>query len=73
VSRPTLTELRETVLDELNGEWRSPSDLGRTLGLGNGVGWYQLCLTLERLANDGLAELQTPGWTVRRFRRSRDR
>jgi hypothetical protein len=24
------------VLDELNGERHSPSDLGRTLGLGNG-------------------------------------
>ena len=72
MSRPTLAELREIVLDELNDEWRSPSDLGRMLGLGNGVGWYQLCLVLERLANDGLAELKTPGSTVRRFR-SRDR
>ena len=70
--RPTLAELREIVLDELDDEWRSPTELGATLGLGSGTSWYRLCLTLERLANDGRAELKTPGSTVRRFRRSRD-
>lgn len=69
--RATLTELRSIVLDELDNEWRTPTEIARWLGLDNGAGWYRLALTLERLANDGHAELKTPGSTVRRFRRSR--
>jgi hypothetical protein len=71
MTRPSLAELRSIVLKELDEQWRSPTELGTYLGINNGAGWYRLCLTLERLANDGLAELKTPGSTVRRFRRSR--
>ena len=69
--RPTLEQLRRFVLSELDDEWRTPTDLQHWLGLG-GHEWYRLALTLERLANDGLAELKTPGGTVRRFRRRQE-
>jgi hypothetical protein len=70
--RANLAELRWIVYRELDDDWRSPTELGRRLGLGSGTSWYRLCLTLERLANDGLAELKTPGATVRKFRRRRE-
>jgi hypothetical protein len=70
-SRATLGELREIVLDELDDQWITPSEITDTLELDHGPSWYRVALTLERLANDGLAELKTPGSTVRRFRRSR--
>lgn len=70
MSRATLADLRSIVLAELDNEWRSPTELGARLGLGSGTSWYRLCLTLERLTNDGLAGLKTPGSTVRRFRRA---
>ena len=71
MSRATLAELREIVLDELDDQWVTPSEITDTLELDHGPSWYRVALILERLANDGLAELQTPGSTVRRFRRSR--
>ena len=70
--RPTLSELRELVLDELDGQWVTPTEVADALELDHGPGWYRVALTLERLANDGLAELKTR-LTVRRFRRGRDR
>ena len=71
--RLSQAELRELLLGVLDDEWATPSEVTDLLGLDHGHSWYHLCLTLERLANDGLAELKTPGSTVRRFRRSRDR
>ena len=65
--RPTLSELRRRLLECLDDNWRTPSELRDELGLG-GSDWYRLCLVLERLVNDGYAELKTPGSTVRRFR-----
>ncbi len=67
--RPTLAELRSLVLGELSADvWRTPSEISDWLGLGHGYDWCRIALVLERLANDGLAELKTPGSTVRRFR-----
>lgn len=65
-----LRELRRRVLDELDGEWQTASEIQAQLGLGHGRDWDRTCLVLERLANDGVAELQTPGAMVRRFRRA---
>jgi hypothetical protein len=70
--RLTLAELRQTVLDELDHEWRTTTEISRTLVLGHGIDHYRLALVLERLVVDGEAEIKTPGSTVRRFRRSRD-
>jgi len=68
--RPTLTELRSLVLDELSPDvWRTPSEISDWLAVGHGYEWHRVSLVLERLANDGLAELKTPGSTVRKFRR----
>jgi hypothetical protein len=71
--RLTLSELRELALDELDGQWVTPTEAADALELNHGPGWYRVALTFERLANEGLAELKTPGSTVRRFRRSQDR
>jgi hypothetical protein len=71
MSRPTLAELRVRVVAVLDDEWTTPTEFCRTLGVGNGVEYYQVSLICERLANDGIAELQHPGSTVRRFRRRR--
>ena len=69
--RLTLGEMRWFVLSELDDEWCTPTELHARLGL-SGKDWYRVALTLERLANDGLAELKTPGGAVRRFRRHRE-
>ncbi len=62
-----LDELRELVLSELerDGEWWTPSDFrkafladGYKLGIN---GWDRCALTLERLANDGEAEIKIRG------------
>jgi hypothetical protein len=68
--RLTLREIRREVLRELDEDWASPTELGDRLGLGNGNGWYKVALVLERLANDGVVELKTPGSRTRRFRRA---
>jgi hypothetical protein len=68
--RLSLAELRELVLDELDDEWRSSTELGQRLGLDNGSGWYRLCLTLERLVVDGEADIKVLGRRARRFRRT---
>jgi len=70
VSSPTLAQLRSLVLFELDGEWTTPSELGRRLELDNGIGWYKVALVLERLVVDGVAEIKQPGLRVRRFRRA---
>jgi hypothetical protein len=67
--RPTLLELRHALLVEcLDDTWRTASECRELLGLGGGD-WYRLTTALERLVNDGYAELKHPGATVRRFRR----
>lgn len=70
MSRPTLRQLRRRLLAEClsDGGWWTASECSKRLGLG-GSDWYRVCTALERLANDGLAELQRPGSRVRRFRR----
>ena len=73
VSRqPTLAELRSRVLFELDGRWTTPSDLAHRLDLDHGTGWLKVALVLERLANDGVAELKTAGATKRWFRRRQE-
>ena len=67
--RLTLVEIRRVLLWELDGQWRTPTELADSLGLDHGIDWFKVALVLERLANDGLAEPKTPGSTVRRFRR----
>ena len=76
-TRPTLNQLGQDAVDHLNyfhfsrlrGEWFTPSDLQKWLGL-PGPEWYRVALTLERLANDGFAEIEIRG-NRRRFRRRR--
>jgi hypothetical protein len=67
--RPTLHEIRRDVLRELDTDWMTPSEMTDRLELGHGVDWFIVSLMLERLANDGLAELKTPGSRTRRFRK----
>lgn len=70
-SRPSLEQLRTWVLDELDGTWRSATDVQRLLGLG-GSEWYRVALVLERLAADGDAERRGKrGSGYRWFRRAR--
>jgi DNA-binding transcriptional ArsR family regulator len=70
--RPSLDETRSEILLELgHEEWVTPSELTDWLGLGHGIDWLRVALVLERLANDGLVELERPGSRVRRFRRRR--
>jgi hypothetical protein len=69
---PTLTEIRHVHLDELDDQWRTSSEFVESLGLGHGLEWLKVALVLERLVNDGAAELQRPGSTVRRFRKTGD-
>jgi hypothetical protein len=68
--RPTLAELRVEVLDHLasHGGWLTPSQLVDALGLGHGYDWVRVALVCERLANDRVLELKTPGGRTRRFR-----
>ena len=68
--RPTLSEIRREVLLELDDEWRTPTELQRELGIVNNQDFYKVALVIERLANDGLAELERPGSIIRRFRRA---
>ena len=68
--RRNLAGLRADVLDALDdGQWRTPSEIGRMLDFGGGNSWYRLIAVVERLAADGELELQRPGATVRKFRR----
>jgi hypothetical protein len=67
--RPTLREIRRDVLHELDTDWMTPSEMTDRLELGHGIDWFGVSLVLERLANDGLAELKRPGSRTRRFRR----
>lgn len=72
MSRLSLRELHDVVLAVLDDEWRTPSEVCAALRLGHGDDWTKVALTLERLANDGVAELKTPGSMVRRFRLRRE-
>lgn len=67
--RPTLREPRQALLDEcLDDTWFvTTSECRQLLGL-SGIDWYRLTTALERLVVDGLAELERPGSTVRKFR-----
>jgi hypothetical protein len=67
--RPTLVDLRWLVLLELDDAWVTPTELADRHGLNHGRDWLMVALVLERLANDGLAELKQPGSRTRRFRR----
>ena len=67
--RPTLRDLRRALLHGLDGQWRCPSDFVWRLGLDYGPDWYRVCLILERLANDGAAEIRIRG-NRRKFRRA---
>lgn len=68
--RLTLDELRPLVLDELDGDWVTPSVVVDRLGLGHGIPYYQAALVLERLAHEGVAELENAASRgKRRFRR----
>jgi hypothetical protein len=72
--RPTLLELRRALLVELeslsrdNDSWSTPTEIADRLGLDHGIDWFKVALVLERLANDGYAQLQRPRSSVRRFR-----
>ena len=68
MSRPTLARIRTLALQQLTDEWRTPTTIGQQLGLNGGAHWYRLCLTLERLANDGHCDIRVSG-NRRTFRR----
>ena len=68
MSRPSLRELRHDVFELLDDEWRTPSELCDALGFAHGLDWYRISLVCERLANDGLIEIQARG-NRRKFRR----
>lgn len=70
MSRPTLEQLRVRLLFEVDGQWRTPTELADALGFGHGHDWVRVALVLERLAADGVLELKRPGSRVRRFRRA---
>jgi hypothetical protein len=65
----TLADLRRRILWELDGEWITSTEMADRLKLGHGIDWLRVALVLERLANDGLADLKRPGSRTRRFRR----
>lgn len=69
MSRMPLTELRHYVFDVLDDQWVSATDVAETLGVGHGFHWYRVSLVLERLANDGVAEIEIRG-NRRRFRQA---
>lgn len=55
-----LRGLGHALLRELDDEWIMTSELVDRLGLDHNRDWLKVALALERLANDGLAELKTP-------------
>jgi hypothetical protein len=65
--------LRHALLAECLDEdfWVTTTECREILGL-SGTDWYRLTTALERLANDGVAELRRPGSHVRQFRRRRE-
>lgn len=68
--RRTLRWLRHLLIEyALDDEWRSTTALHAAVS-NAGDEWYRVALVLERLAADGIAEIQVRG-PVRRFRRSR--
>jgi hypothetical protein len=71
VSRPTLADLRRDILWMLDDEWQTTTQVQRAVGVGGNL-WYRVALVLERLANDGQAELRASG-NRRSFRLLRDR
>ena len=77
-ARPSLEQLRQEAVEHLNyfhhshlrGEWFCATELQKWLGL-PGPEWYRISLVLERLANDGFAEIEIRG-NRRRFRRRQE-
>lgn len=67
--RPRLSELRALILDELDDDWSATSHYLDWLGL-PARDWYRVALVLERLVNDGEAEIEVDG-RRRYFRRAR--
>ncbi len=74
MSRPDLAKFREIILRYLDDEWRTPADFyagfrkaGKHKVVGND--WYRIALVLERLSNEGLAEIKIRG-RVRYFRKA---
>ncbi len=72
--RLRLTEIRRIILRNLDDQWRTPSEITDAFHaaghrFGGGKGWYMVALTLERLANDGQAEIRVRG-NRRTFRRA---
>jgi DNA-binding transcriptional ArsR family regulator len=61
VTRRSLSELRRIILRNLDHRWVTPSQVADALDTGHGDGWLRVALTLERLANDGLAEIRIRG------------
>ncbi len=73
-SRPDLAKLREIFIRHLDDKWRTPSDFYAGLRKAGkhsvrGNDWYRIALVLERLANEGKAEIKIQG-RVRYFRRA---
>jgi hypothetical protein len=72
VNRPTLRELRGLVLDELiSGRWISASEVTERLGVGHGRPYERVALVLERLAHEGVLELENPRSRGKRYFRRR--
>jgi hypothetical protein len=63
-----MLDLRREVPVVLDDELRPPSEIADRLDVGRGFGWYQVALTLERFANDGLVEVKGSG-NGHKFRR----
>ncbi len=62
MSRLSLADLNELVYVRLGEDWVTPTTMCHLLGWsGSGRGWYVVALALERLANDGEAEIQIRG------------
>lgn len=76
MGRLTLREIRRETLDFLDEAdifddgWRTPTEVQRALGLG-GSDFYRCALVLERLAHEGLVELQYPASKGKRYFRRR--
>lgn len=70
--RLTLAQLDHLVFELLDEDWRAVTDFTDHLGLGSGLNHYRVALVLERLANDGYAEIKRkPGSRRRKYRRPR--
>ncbi len=72
MSRQSLDELRESLLFEVDGEWRTASELFDRIGLvSHERDWYRVALICERLAHEGVLELRNPASRGKRHFRLR--